>query len=190
MQNCLQTETQTIYQHGLSVRDHIFQLIEFLETGEIQSEWKLPAWLSDYRQELLKSLCPKDIIEQYAIFHDCGKPYCLTIDEQGKRHFPNHAEKSYQTWLSLSDNQQIAKLIKMDMIIHTIKAADIDEFIKHPEATTLLLAGLAEIHSNAKMFGGLNSESFKIKWSQINKRGKAICQKLFGEKHVSIDPTR
>jgi peptidyl-tRNA hydrolase len=43
------------------------------------------------------------------------------------------------------------------------------------------LAGLAEVHSNAKMFGGLASDSFKIKWSQINKRGKAVCKLLFGK---------
>lgn len=42
-----------------------------------------------------------------------------------------------------------------------------------------LIAGLAEVHSNAKMFGGMDSTSFKIKWNQINKRGKVICQKLF-----------
>src|SRR5579885_3395648 len=187
MQNCPQTETQSVYEHGVSVRDHIFQLISFLETGQIVGEWRLPEWLYEYRQELLSSLCSKDIIEEYTIFHDCGKPYCIILDENGKRHFPNHAEVSYKTWLNVSSNQQIAKLIKMDMMIHTIKACDIDEFIKHPEATTLLLAGLAEVHANAKMFGGLTSESFKIKWSQINKRGKAICHKLFGERHASID---
>lgn len=179
MQNCPQTETQSVYEHGISVRDHIFQLISFLDTGEIQGEWKLPDWMYEYRQELRASLCCKETIEEYAIFHDCGKPYCLTLDENGKRHFPNHAEVSYNTWLSISDNQQIAKLIRMDMMIHTMKADNIDEFIKHPEATTLLLAGLAEVHSNAKMFGGIDSTSFKIKWSQINKRGKTICQKLF-----------
>ena len=49
---------------------------------------------------------------------------------------------------------------------------------------SLLLAGLAEIHSNAEMFGGLDSVSFKIKWKQINKRGKAIC-KLLQDKAAS-----
>jgi hypothetical protein len=93
---------------------------------------------------------------------------------------------SYETWLRISSNKTIAKLILHDMDIHTMKAADVDEFCRHREATTLLLAGLAEVHSNAKMFGGIESESFKIKWSQINKRGKAICRKLFGEHHVSI----
>lgn len=184
MQNCPQTETQSVYQHGISVRDHIFQLIQFLESGEIQGEWKLPFWLNEYRKDILKSLCPKEVIEQYTIFHDCGKPYCLTIDENGRRHFPDHAETSYRTWLSISDNQQIANLIRMDMKIHTLKAVDIDEFIQHPEAITLLLAGLAEVHSNAKMFGGLDSESFKIKWSQINKRGKMILLKLFRRDHA------
>jgi hypothetical protein len=189
MQNCPQTDTQSVYEHGVSVRDHIFQLIDFLETGEIQGEWKLPSWMHEHRQDLLKSLLSRETIAEYALFHDCGKPYCLTIDENGKRHFPNHAEVSYQTWLSVSDNQQVAKLIKMDMKIHTIKANEIDEFIQHPEAITLLIAGLAEVHSNAKMFGGMESDSFKIKWGQINKRGKAICQKLF-RRDYAVDQAR
>jgi hypothetical protein len=187
MKGTLQTESQSVYQHGVSVKEHIFELISFLKTGQIGTNWRMTTWMYDYREQLLASLLSEDIIEEYTIFHDCGKAYCLTIDENGKRHFPDHAEKSYQTWLNIGGSPQAAKLMKMDMIIHTMKAADIDEFIKHPEAITLLLAGLAEIHSNARMFGGIESESFKIKWSQINKRGKAICQKLFGDNHVSID---
>lgn len=187
MQNCPQTNSQSVYQHGLSVRDHIFELISFLETGQISNDWKLPSWMHEYREKLLNNLLPKDIIEEYTVFHDCGKPYCLSIDPEGKRHFPNHAEVSYQTWQKYSNNEQVAKLIRMDMMIHTMKATDIDEFIKHLEAITLLLTGLAEVHSNAKMFGGIDSTSFKIKWNQINKRGKAICLKLYGDKNVSVD---
>jgi hypothetical protein len=186
MRQCPQTTTQSVYQHGLSVRDHLRHLIQYLETGHLEGEWRLPDWIIEYRTQLLKALLPKEVIEEYAIFHDCGKPYCLTLDENGKRHFPNHAEVSYRTWLTVSDNQQIANLIRLDMKIHTIKAAEIDEFIQHPEAPTLLLAGLAEVHSNAKMFGGLDSESFKIKWGHINKRGKVICQKLFRSSNVSV----
>lgn len=182
MKNCPQTNSQSVYQHGLSVRDHIFELISFLETGRINGDWKLPSWMHEHREHILNALLPKDIIEEYAVFHDCGKPFCLSIDSDGKRHFPNHAEVSYQTWLKTTGNEQVAKLIRMDMIIHTMKAADIPEFIKHPEAITLLIAGLAEVHSNAKMFGGLESDSFKIKWNQINKRGKAICLQLWSEK--------
>lgn len=181
MQRCPQTDTQSVYQHGISVRDHLFELIDFLEIGKITEQWKLPEWLTTYRSQIKNSLLSKEIISEYAIFHDCGKPYCLTIDELGKRHFPDHARVSARTWIRIGGDIQIAKLIEMDMVIHTIKAAELDEFIKHPEAITLLLAGLAEVHSNAKMFGGLESESFKIKWNQINKRGKAICLKLFGD---------
>ena len=181
MRLCPQTDSQSVYQHGVSVRDHIFQLIDYLDTGAIGDGWKLPDWMSDYRIQIKSRLLPKEIIDQYAVFHDCGKPYCITLDRCGKRHFPDHAEVSYQTWMRVDGNEQIANLIRWDMKIHTIKAADVEEFCQHPEAITLLLAGLAEVHSNAKMFGGIESESFKIKYSQINKRGKAICRRLFGD---------
>jgi hypothetical protein len=182
MQNCLQTEGQSIYQHGVSVKEHYFDLLFMLKENSVLPGWRLPDWFFQYREQILQALLSEDIIEEYTIYHDCGKPYCLSIDEQGRRHFPNHADKSYDIWLGVGGNIQAAKLMKMDMLIHKIKAVEIEEFIKHPEAITLLLAGLAEVHSNAKMFGGIDSESFKIKWSQINKRGKNICQKLFGVK--------
>jgi len=185
MQQCPQTETQSIYEHGLSVTSHFLHLITYLEDGWL-TDWKVPEWLLKYRKEIREKLLPLPIIMDYTLYHDCGKPYCLTYDENGKKHFPNHAEKSYETWLSIGGCEQVAKLIRMDMMIHTIKAIEIDDFIKHPEAITLLLAGLAEIHSNAKMFGGMESDSFKIKWKHINKRGKDICQKLFRGSDVSI----
>lgn len=182
MQTCEQSQGQSVYQHGISVKEHMFQLIEYLKTEQITGDWRLPVWLSEYRNQILGALLPELTIEEYTTFHDCGKPYCITYDASGKKHFPNHAEVSYQTWLDIGGSDQAAKLMKMDMMIHTMKACHLDDFISHPEACTLLLAGLAEVHSNAKMFGGLSSDSFKIKWSQINKRGLAICKKLFGSK--------
>jgi hypothetical protein len=181
MRLCPQTDSQSVYQHGVSVRDHIFQLIDYLDIGVIGDGWKLPDWMSEYRIQIKSKLLPKEIIDQYAVFHDCGKPYCITLDQGGKRHFPDHAEVSYHTWMRADGNEQIANLIRWDMKIHTIKSADVEEFCQHSEAITLLLAGLAEVHSNAKMFGGIQSESFKIKYGQINKRGKAICRRLFGD---------
>ena len=70
----------------------------------------------------------------------------------------------------------------MDM--HTLSAAGIDNFcyLRRKEAISLLISALAEIHSNAQMFGGIESDSFKIKWKHIDRRGNAICKKLFGEK--------
>ena len=118
MKNCLQTENQSIYQHGLSVKDHIFQIIKYLETNHLEGNWILPEWINKYRQELLNQLYSRDIIEEYTIFHDCGKPYCLQYDETGKRHFPNHANVSYQKWLEADGSKEVAFLIKMDMDIH------------------------------------------------------------------------
>lgn len=180
MQACEQTKGQSVYDHGVSVKEHTFQLVEFLKTGVISGDWRLPTWLSEYRSQILSVLLPQDIIEEYTIFHDCGKPYCKSVDENGRTHYPNHADVSFQTWLDVGGSSAAAKLMKMDMMIHTMKALDIDDFVTHPEAATLLLAGLAEVHSNAKMFGGMDSTSFKIKWNQIDKRGNAITKKLFG----------
>jgi len=66
----------------------------------------------------------------------------------------------------------------MDMDVHLLKDAGVDGFSSRPEAATLLLTALAEIHSNAEMFGGIESTSFKIKWKQLNRRGKKILIKL------------
>ncbi len=115
------------------------------------------------------------------MFHDCGKPYCLTIDADGRRHFPNHAEISYQTYRQISDNETIANLIRHDMDIHTLKADGVDEFCKNPNAILHLLAGLAEINSNAEHSGGFESTNFKIKFKTISQRGKAICKRLYEE---------
>lgn len=180
MQSCQQTAGQSVYQHGISVKEHTLQLIQYLKTGTIVGDWRLPEWLSIYREQIFSVLLPQDIIDEYTIYHDCGKPYCKSIDEEGRTHFPNHADVSYKTWLGVGGSLAAAKLMKMDMMIHTMKATDIDEFISHPEACTLLLVGLAEVHANAKMFGGIDSTSFKIKWNQINKRGKQIISRLYG----------
>lgn len=179
MNECPQTDTQSVMDHGLDVRDHFRQLYKILESGQTDPYWRLPAWIFQYRNQLLTALFPLDIIEEYTLFHDCGKVFCLTY-ENGKRHFPNHAEISYQTWLKYG-TVEAANLMRLDMEIHRIKDKDIDSFILHPEAITLLLVGLCEVHSNSRMFGGMDSDSFKIKWKQINKRGAKICERLFGE---------
>ena len=63
-----------------------------------------------------------------------------------------------------------------------MKAKDIDDFMKLDKWQVLLFAALSEIHSNASMFGGIESTSFKMKWKQLNKRGNAIIKKLNSEK--------
>ena len=74
----------------------------------------------------------------------------------------------------LFKNEIEAKLVRCDMDIHLLKADGVEEFCKNPLAITLLLTGLAEIHSNDSMFGGLNSVSFLIKKKSLTQRGKQI----------------
>lgn len=108
--------------------------------------------------------------------HDCGKPLCLTIDDEGKRHFPNHAKISYDVFKSLFEDEIAADLILHDMDIHLLKADGIEEFSKNPNCLTHLIIGLAELHSNANMFGGIDSTSFKIKYKCLDSRGKQILK--------------
>ncbi len=72
------------------------------------------------------------------------------------------------------------------MDIHLIKANQLEDFIGKSKldfniAISLLITGLTEIHANAEMFGGIESNSYKIKYKQIDSRGKKII-KLIKEK--------
>lgn len=179
MSSVEQSSGQTILQHGESVWEYLSDLIQYLKTGKSEFVWRIPEWLESNKDQILSNIYDLETIKTYAIHHDCGKPFCRTVDENGKVHFPNHAQVSYETWLKVSDDQIVANLILNDMKIHTMKAEGIEDFCKDKRsACTLLLSGLAEVHSNARMFGGIESDSFKIKWKQIDRRGKQIIKKL------------
>lgn len=183
MENCFQTENQSVYEHGISVWFYFQELLKILETGENPEEYKIPDWFLTYRQILRSSLLPLNIIKEYVVFHDVSKPFCRIVDENGKQHFPNHAELSGRIWREAGGNEQVARLMEMDMLIHTIKDKDIANFSQNKEWATLLVVGLSEIISNSQLFGGYNSNSFKIKFKQIDRRGKALMN-FFGGKNV------
>lgn len=182
MRECEQTEGQSVLDHGLSVASYLDELLDYLEGEPLRREWRLPEWVDTYREELRDAAYDRYTLRKYATFHDCGKPRCREVDNEGRVHFPDHAEVSAQVWREISDDERIEALIRHDMDVHTMKAKDIPAFIERPEAASLLLSALAEIHSNAAMFGGVDSTSFKIKWKQVKRRGKAACKALFGEK--------
>lgn len=68
------------------------------------------------------------------------------------------------------------------MATHLVRAGTVEEFCKIKDAPTLLLSGVAEVNSNARMFGGVASDSFKIKFKRLEKYGLKICKNLFGDK--------
>lgn len=176
MMNTKQTDTQNVLEHGIAVHNKFKQLL-----NDDVSEWKLPTWFTDNKDFILKNLHDIDILSEYHILHDIGKPYCLKYDENGKRHFPDHAKVSFDTYKSISDNKVVADLILKDMDLHTIKADEVEDFVNRNSIKTiltLLVTALCEIHANADMFGGIDSQSFKIKFKQLDRRGNQILKLL------------
>lgn len=173
MRECEQFPGMSVLDHGMDVHARYLDLI----SPNPKLNWRMPDWV-----DVLKPFqLPLDIMRQYQIYHDCGKPLCRVVDDEGRQHFPNHAQVSYETWMKCADmpeDEQVGKLILMDMDAHTVRGAAIDEFIQRPEAPSLVLTALAEIHSNAAWLNALDSDQFKIKWKQLDRIGKRMVAKL------------
>lgn len=178
MRNCPQAEGQNILEHGISVNRYFCDLL----SPEPKLAWHLPGWFEKHRDQLVSAVHPASITHPYTVYHDCGKPFCITRDSRGT-HFPNHAEISRSIYFSLTQDQIVSNLIGWDMALHTGSAVEIDRYIRSSwtkaDAATLLLVALSEIHSNASLFGGLDSTSFKIKLKNLDRRGKQVCKYLF-----------
>lgn len=182
MESCFQFETQSVAEHGRSVANYYLELIQHLDKEKpLQFDWKIPSWV--YSKELKSRLLPFQPTITYLIYHDCGKPFCRTVDEDGRQHFPNHAAVSKEVFDHLrktntfsKDDELISTLIAEDMDVHLLKGDGVAEFSKRNTAATQLLSGLSELHSNATMFGGLDSVGFKSKWKNLDRRGKAIVK--------------
>jgi hypothetical protein len=173
MEACLQAAGQSVLGHGRSVVAHFAQLRDHLEEGApLASWWRVPAWTR--QPGILDGLPSADVLAEYHEFHDCGKPGVLSVDAEGRRHFPDHAAASARTWLAVGGDPEAAALMAMDMDAHLLKAEGVAEFAARPQAVTLLLTALAEVHSNAAMFGGTDSDGFKIKAKQLDKRGAQV----------------
>lgn len=183
MAECEQTKGQSVLQHGASVREHYLALVDHLH-GKVDlnqfDNWRLPDWVDEFKGQLRDSLVDVWVMERYLTMHDCGKPEVREVDADGRVHFPNHAEVSARVFAEhYADEEQAAWLVAHDMDAHMLKAVDVPEFAKNTEAVSQMLAALAEVTSNASMFGGIESTSFKIKWKQLNQRGKAMMKDLF-----------
>lgn len=148
---------------------------------------RIPQWFSEYKDQILNNLHDLNIIKQYTVNHDIGKPYCLTIDADGKKHYPDHANISKQVWLERGGDEITANLIGLDMIMHTESKEEIKaRNLSIKDAMTLLITSLAEIHANAEMFGGIESTSFKIKWKKLDKIGKFLCNEYFNHPYMYV----
>lgn len=141
--------------------------------------WRLPDWFTENADFIRAQLQPDfELISTYQLWHDLGKPFCRTVDEDGKVHYPNHAEISAQIWKDLGGDDRIGQLIEQDMLCHQLRPADAVAFAANPNALILLVTALCELHANATMFGGIQSDSFKIKFKRLDKCGSIILNSL------------
>ena len=199
MRNCMQTSGITVLQHGDMVLYKYKELEKALQEDALSSlsKWRLPNWLVEHRQLLLNAMVntKPEVVKTYLRLHDIGKPFCRTVDEEGRQHFPNHAAVSERVMRIIAENHDfgnhqqrsyfdkqdmlwVAELIGQDMDAHLLKQEGVAEFASRSNAPLLLLAALSEIHANAGLFGGIDSTSFKIKFKQLEKMGKRVFEKI------------
>lgn len=169
---------------------HQFDRVDMLEHGKmVHIHWK-KLLNSNYFQEITQldnKFIDVIISYQYDIstmkiyhyFHDCGKPICKKIDENGKNHYPDHAKISSQLFKKCFESELIEKLILHDMIFHNSSAQDIENFLCYYQKDKNFLCSLymtawAEILANSTMFGGIDSTSFKIKKKKLIQFGKKL----------------
>lgn len=168
MKNCYQFKDMNMLDHGNMVHEYYADLV-----GEQKYEWDFGK-VGVLIQELLKKAPSAEELKLYHVYHDCGKPRCRIVDEQGKQHFPNHAQVSYDVWLEAGGDTETAWYILHDMDFHILKGDDVKDLINDPRAVGLLLTAWAEVHANAQMFGGIESASFKIKRKHLEKQTKLL----------------
>lgn len=173
-----QTTGLSYWDHGSVVAIRFNDLI----SDDPQMMWRYPTWFTDNAAFIKTKLSDhKEKITEYQQWHDCGKPYCRIVDETGKVHYPDHAKVSADIWRSLGGDSFIGDLIEHDMDCHLLRTNEALEFSKNPNALILLCTALCEIHANASMFGGIQSDSFKIKFKRLEKCGAIILKVLTKE---------
>lgn len=176
---------QNVLEHGVSVYRWVWKFYRLMEGDDRDAQdpsdrLRVPSWLTDnwkMFEELIST--NMELIKRYTVFHDIGKPYVREVGEDGKVHYPSHSEASAELSLKLFKNPELSELIRFDMFFHTCKAEDVEEAFRTRDTRLLLInlfVSLCEVHSNAELFGGFDSTSFKIKWKQIDKRGRQLLR--------------
>jgi len=136
MKNCEQTKGLSVLEHGESVKKYLFDILDHLQYGtELKYEWRIPDWVTS-KDLILSELPNRDTLSLYTTYHDIGKPFCREVDSDGKVHFPNHAEVSYQIFKQHFSDDIAADLIRHDMDIHLLKADGVESFAKNPHNPT------------------------------------------------------
>lgn len=172
MKTTYQTSKIDMLEHGLMVNESYARILK-KDTDYIKHFGFSPEDLDT----LLNFQHDHILMRNYHIYHDCGKPFCQTTDENGKNHYPDHAAKSAQVYQNYFDCEIANTLIKNDMIFHTLKSEDLSTWLLAQDKriiASLYLTAWAEIFANSAMFGGFESDSFKIKKKKLNSSFKKL----------------
>lgn len=162
--------------HGQMVNDEYCKILKSLKYNYAINIF------SDFNQKdiqwLLENQYDTILMRHYHIYHDCGKPFCLQIVD-GKNHYPNHAQISQEIHEKYFDMPVANQLIKYDMNFHILKSEALDSWLNENKLNEKLLASLyltawAELCANSILFGGEETNSFKIKKKQLIKAGKKL----------------
>lgn len=165
--------TSNVLEHGMDCWHRYQRLIQQLGRGHVEPNW--PEWLQQSGSVLLARQASQACMRDYLVNHDCGKAAVLTHGEDGRLHFPGHAERSAQLWRQARKPEEQALLMELDMLLHTAPIEAMAEFSRNRLAASLLLATFAQLQSNAhSIFGGEQSDSYKIKLKALNRRAKAL----------------
>lgn len=171
MRSCMQFRTQNVLEHGEAVLSKYKTLMAHAARGEFPPGWRQPKWWTpETARRLAREQPPAEIMTNYLRFHDCGKPACRTVDEEGRQHFPDHAAASAALWKAAGGHPDEVWLMANDMMLHSGSAEECEGLRGHRLAPALMFASLSEVHSNADMFGGPETSSFKAKAKQLERR--------------------
>jgi hypothetical protein len=169
-------------EHGLMVNASYLILLEKLQDNTFLEEIGIH-FSKHEMQWLLNNQYSLEIMTNYHVYHDCGKPYCRILDENGKQSFPNHAEISKEIHAIYFDDNLVNNLIAMDMNFHILKGDGLSNWLLEYKEKPMVLASLyvtawSELLANSKMFGGYDSDSFKIKKKHLIKAGKSLFKQI------------
>lgn len=153
-------------QHGELVHKYYCDILNLITDKVTKFEWDIPEQTISQLSKLYIDAMLSCQVKDYHTYHDCGKHISKYVDDEGRQHFPDHADNSYRQWLEHGGDGITAYLIQHDMYFHTTPLPCIEAITYYP---TLLLTAWAEIHANSEMFGGVQSTSFKIKKKRLIK---------------------
>ena len=68
MKSCPQSKTQSVLDHGLSVKNYLFDLINHMRTGSpLKYQWILPDWIYENKDQILSSLPDDETLKLYTV---------------------------------------------------------------------------------------------------------------------------